>query len=67
MGARRFAMHEVGLTLPADNLELSRVLALLSGGVLEVGASDRLIASLAIVPSETKGQLWFDCARLNIP
>jgi hypothetical protein len=67
MSARRFAAHDVGLTLPADNPALSRVLALLSGGVLEVGASDRLIASLAIVPSETKGQLWFDCARLNIP
>ena len=66
MTARRFATRQAGLTLPADNLALSRVLVLLSGGTLELGPPDHPIASLAIGPSETKGQLWFDCARNNI-
>ncbi len=57
-GARQFAV-----VLGSDETALSRVLVLLSGGVLELGESVQPIVSLAIGPSDEQGQSWFDCAR----
>jgi len=67
LAARRFGPHELGATMTADNLALSRVLVLLSGGGLDIGPPDHTVASLAIGASDTKGQLWFDCARDKMP
>ena len=61
--ARRTAAHQIAVTLGSDETALSRVLVLLSGGVLEVGAPAQPIVSLAISPSDAQGQSWFDCAR----
>jgi hypothetical protein len=61
--AHRSSSHAVGVALGSDNTALSRVLVLLSGGTLDVGVPDQPLASLAIAASDTRGQLWFDCAR----
>ena len=61
--ARRVAPRQVAVTLGADETALSRVLVLLSGGTLEVGAPAQPITTFNIGPSEAPGQDWFDCAR----
>jgi hypothetical protein len=58
MGSRQFAA-----ALGSDDIALSRVLVLLSGGVLEVGDQTHAIPSLGLPPSEVQGRVWFDCAR----
>lgn len=55
--------RQLAAVLGSDNDALTRVLVLLSGGSFDVGAPDQVIASLAIAPSESDGQHWFDCAR----
>ena len=61
--AHRSSSRAVGVVLGSDNTALSRVLVLLSGGTFDVGPPDQALASLAIAASDTRGQLWFDCAR----
>lgn len=63
VAARRSAAHEISVALSANDTTLSRILVLLSGGVLDVGTAPQPIVSLAISPSEAPGQAWFDCAR----
>jgi len=60
---RRTAKRQYGTSLGSDNTALSHVLVLLNGGTFDLGPPDQLIASLALPPSETEGQVWFDCAR----
>jgi hypothetical protein len=55
--------RQVALTLASDDAALSKVLVLLSGGVLEVGEAAQPLVALAISPSDAPGQTWFDCAR----
>ncbi len=61
--ARQTAARQIAVPLGSDEAALSRVLVLLSGGVLEVGAPAQLIVSLVISASDAQGQAWFDCAR----
>jgi hypothetical protein len=61
--ARRAAARQFTVALGSDDTALSRVLILLSGGTLELGRPPQPIVSLAISPSDTQGQTWFDCAR----
>lgn len=63
VSARPVASRQLFASLGADNVALTRVLVLLSGGTFDVGTSDQPIVSLAIAPSEASGQHWFDCAR----
>jgi len=61
--ARRTAARQFTVALGSDDIALSRILVLLSGGTLELGRPPQPIVSLAISPSDTQGQTWFDCAR----
>jgi hypothetical protein len=61
--ARRTAARQFTVALGSDDTALSRILILLSGGTLELGRPPQPIVSLAISPSDTQGQTWFDCAR----
>jgi hypothetical protein len=63
VSARRTTPHRFAVTLGSDDRALSRILVLLSGGMLELGESAQPIVSLAISPSDAQGQSWFDCAR----
>ena len=63
VAARRTAAYRFTVTLGFDDTALSRVLILLSGGMLELGEPAQPIVSLTISPSDTQGQIWFDCAR----
>jgi hypothetical protein len=63
VSAQQTASHQLAVTLGSGDMALSRVLVLLSGGVLDVQNPDQVILSLTIVPSDAAGQLWFDCAR----
>jgi hypothetical protein len=67
-GGWQVTAHQVGktqlsVTLGSDNVALSHVLVLLSGGALDVGTPPQAVVLLAIRPSDTSGQNWFDCAR----
>jgi hypothetical protein len=67
-GGWQVTAHQVGktdlsVTLGSDNVALSHVLVLLSGGTLNVGMPPQAVVLLAIRPSDTSGQNWFDCAR----
>jgi hypothetical protein len=62
----RTAAHQVTALLGADEVALSRVLVLLSGGTLDVEDPGRPVALLAIAPSASSGQRWFDCARAEM-
>ena len=63
VAARQTATRRIELALGSDEGALSRVLVLLSGGMLAVGEPAQPIVSLAIAPSDAQGQIWFDCAR----
>jgi hypothetical protein len=63
VSARPVGSRQLTAALGSDETALSRVLVLLSGGVLEIGEQERAIPSLALAPSETRGRTWFDCAR----
>jgi hypothetical protein len=65
VSARRTA-RQVTVTLGSDDAALSRILVLLSGGVLEVGEAAQPLVALVISPSEAPGQIWFDCARAKM-
>lgn len=67
-GTWQVTAHQIGktqlsVTLGSDNVALSHVLVLLSGGTLDVGTPPQAVVLLAIRPSDTSGQNWFDCAR----
>src|SRR5579863_506232 len=67
-GTWQVTAHQVGttllsVTLGSDNIALSHVLVLLSGGTLDVGTPPQAVVVLAIRASDTNGQNWFDCAR----
>jgi hypothetical protein len=61
--ARAYGASQLGVTLGSDNTALSHILVLLSGGMFSVGLPPHAVVSLAIKPSDTNGQNWFDCAR----
>ena len=63
VSAQQTASHQLAVTLGSGDAALSRVLVLLSGGELDVANPDRVILSLVIAPSDSAGQLWFDCTR----
>jgi hypothetical protein len=63
VSAQQTGPHQLAVTLGADDTALSRILVLLGGGVLDVGVSEQVVASIDIMPSDARGQLWFDCAR----
>ncbi len=63
VSARRTAARRFAVTLGSDDKALSRILVLLSGGMLELGQPAQPIVSLVISPSDAQGQSWFDCAR----
>jgi hypothetical protein len=66
VNARPVGTRQLAAALGSDDTALSRVLVLLSGGVLEVGEPDAAIPSLGLTPSEARGRVWFDCARRNM-
>lgn len=66
VNAQPIGTRQLSATLGSDDAALSRVLVLLSGGVLEVGEQNAAIPSLGLAPSEAGGRLWFDCARRNM-
>lgn len=53
-------------TMGRDMNALSRVLMLLSGGVLALEPSDGDWPILDLPPSGPEGQQWFDCARNSV-
>jgi len=61
--AHQIGKNELSVTLGSDNVALSHVLVLLSGGTFDVGTPPQAVVFLAIRPSDTSGQNWFDCAR----
>ena len=63
VSARRAAARRYTVTLGSDDKALSRILVLLSGGMLELGEPAQPIVSLVISSSDAQGQSWFDCAR----
>jgi hypothetical protein len=63
VAARQTAARQIELALGSDEIALSRVLVLLSGGMLAVGEPAQPIVSFVIGPSDSQGQIWFDCAR----
>jgi hypothetical protein len=66
VNARRVDSRQLSAELGTDDTALSRVLVLLSGGVLEVGDPNQAIPGLGLAPSEARGRVWFDCARENM-
>jgi hypothetical protein len=64
--AQQSGIRQLAVALGSDETALSRVLVLLSGGMLEVGEPGQANITLAVAPSDTRGQLWFDCARGKI-
>lgn len=57
------ARRSVDLTLPLDDVALSRVLVLLSGGTLEIGDASQGVPALRLPAAGDAGRHWFDCAR----
>lgn len=66
ISAQQVASRQLIAVLGTSDAALSRVLVLLSGGVLELGEQEQAIPSLGLAPSEAQGQVWFDCARKNM-
>jgi len=66
VAAQQSGNRQLAVALGSDEIALSRVLVLLSGGMLDVGDAEQANISLTVAPSDTKGQLWFDCARGKI-
>ena len=62
----RAAGRQFTVALGSDETALSRILVLLSGGVLDLGDQGKPVASLTVSPSDTEGQKWFDCARAKV-
>lgn len=67
VSAQQIANHQLNVMLGSGDIALSRVLVLLSGGVLDVQNPEQVILSLTIAPSDAAGQVWFDCARSKLP
>jgi hypothetical protein len=65
VNAQQASNRQLVAVLGVSEAALSRVLVLLSGGVLELGEQDQALPSLGLAPSEAQGQAWFDCARRN--
>jgi len=66
VSAQQLANHQLNVTLGTGDIALSRVLVLLSGGVLDVLNPEQVTLSLTIAPSDAAGQYWFDCARSKL-
>ena len=66
INARRTGSRQLTADLGSDDTALSRVLVLLSGGLVEVGEQDQAIPSFGLAPSEASGRVWFDCARKSM-
>jgi hypothetical protein len=58
--------REVLFLLARDETSLSRVLILLSGGLLEVEPADEDLPILSLPESGAEGQDWFACARGSV-
>lgn len=52
--------------LRADDDALGRILALLSGGTIEIGYGRRVRKIVTVPTSGTLGEKWFECARSKI-
>ncbi len=66
VSAQPLANHQLNVTLGTGDIALSRVLVLLSGGVLDVQSPEQVILSMTVAPSDAAGQVWFDCARSKL-
>ena len=53
-------------SLPRNDTSLSRILMLLSGGMLELGPADAGLPILALPESGDDGRQWFICARRSV-
>lgn len=58
--------HEVLFLLARDETSLSRVLILLSGGMLDLGTPGDDLPILSLPESGAEGQEWFACARSSV-
>lgn len=58
--------HEIVFNLGRDMGSLSRVLMLLSGGVLALDSPQGNLPILTLPASGTDGQQWFNCARSRV-
>jgi hypothetical protein len=66
IAGRATGPHTLAAPLGSDEVALSHVVVLLSGGLLEVGEAGATLATIDISPSEKNGQTWFDCARSKV-
>jgi hypothetical protein len=57
------APRSVEIVLPLDDVALSRVLVLLSGGTLAVGSTGQGVPSLRLPAAGDAGRHWFECTR----
>jgi hypothetical protein len=62
----RAGHHEAAFALGRNESALSRVLMLLSGGMLQVEAPGEALPTLSLPESGADGQQWFMCARRNV-
>lgn len=58
--------HRIVFTLGRGTNALSRVLMLLSGGVLDLQSPDRRLPIVTLAASGAEGQRWFACVRHNV-
>jgi hypothetical protein len=58
--------REAAFTLGRDETSLSRILMLLSGGMLNLEPSDQEVPILSLPESGAEGQEWFACARGSV-
>lgn len=58
--------REVWFSLPRNETSLSRILMLLSGGLLNLEPARADVPVLSLPGSGAEGQHWFTCARRNV-
>lgn len=66
IGGWRAGDHAVAFELGHDVNALSRVLILLSGGVLDLEAAEAPLPRLELPASGAAGQRWFGCVRHSV-
>lgn len=59
------ASHDLVSYIAPGEVSSGKILALLNGGLLAVGDAQQTIRHLRLPPSDTAGQAWFDCVRLQ--
>jgi hypothetical protein len=66
LGGSHAVPREASFFLARDEVSLSRILMLLSGGVLNLEPSEDDVPILSLPASGAEGQEWFACARDSV-